>query len=358
MYRLLSVALVLGVAASLGLAQPQALQVYDRCIDGVVYVETVLREGLFRDEVSQGSGFLIDRRRKLVVTNYHVTQEKEKDKILVLFPVRGLFGEVISERKYYFDNAPRLIKNRFFSRARIVAQDKDKDLAILQLDQIPDSAKELPLARFDPKAQDTLHILGNPAERPLWRWAAGTQPAVGRIDDRNRLPNIAVRNSKVIMCCCAAFNGNSGGPVLNDDGEVVGIASFNGGPGGILTGAIHFAEIRDLFDSIVLHRVFSVENPTRFTLHYQVRWGESGEWKNHTLEPHTYIVHWLKGPINQIPYIKFDASFEEGYQEKSYKLAYYTRQLGRGVNPSRDLDAMEYVFTVDKEEMKIDLLRQ
>lgn len=77
---------------------------YDRCIDGVVYVETVLREGLLRDEVSQGSGFLIDRRRKLVVTNYHVTQEK--DKIRVLFPVRGLFGEVISERKYYAENAP------------------------------------------------------------------------------------------------------------------------------------------------------------------------------------------------------------------------------------------------------------
>lgn len=354
MYRLFFVALALCVAASLGLAQPQALKVYDRCIDGVVYIETILREGFFRDEISQGSGFLVDRRRKLVVTNYHVAEEK--DQIWVHFPVSDPFGDVISDKRYYPLNAPMLIKNRVFSKARIIAQDKDKDLAILQLNQIPTSAKALPLARFDPEKEDTLHILGNPAERPLWRWAAGTQPEVGRINARNRIPDIAVRNSKVILFSCDAFNGNSGGPVLNDDGEVVGVTSFGGGRGGILTGAVHFSEIRELLDSIVLHRVFSIENPTRFTLNYQVRWGEDGDWKNHTVKPNTHIIHWLMGPVDQTPYIKFDASFEEGYQEKRYKLDYYPRELGRGVKPSRDLDTMEYIFKVDR--MKIDLIRK
>jgi hypothetical protein len=360
MYRLLSVALVLCALAGLSSAQPQALEVYDRCIDGVVYIETVIREGFFRDETAQGSGFLVDRQRKLVVTNYHVTQEK--DKIVAFFPVRE-FGDIIDNPKYYADNLPRLVKNRTISKARIIAQDKDKDLAILQLEQIPDSAKELPLAKADPREQDTLHVLGNPAGRPLWRWAAGTQPAVEQITNANRIPTIAVRNSKVIMFCCAAFNGNSGGPVLNDQGEVLGIAAFHGGPGGILTGAIHYSEIRGLLDSITRHRVFSIENPTSYTLHYQTRWGEDGPWESHTIKPYTYTVHWLKGPINwlkpesEIPYIRFDCSFEEGFQEKHYKLGYFVRELGRGVNPSRDLDAMEYVLVIDKEG-KIDLRRK
>jgi|GEM_PF-1175534 S1-C subfamily serine protease len=338
-------------AACQNLARPQAVVVYERCIDGVVYIETTISEGFFRDEIAQGSGFLVDRKRSLVVTNYHVTQEKTK--IRVFFPVRDQSNQLITDRNYYARNTRELQKQKCLASARIVAQDKDKDLAILQLNQMPSSARELPLASHDPKNNETLHVLGNPAARPLWRWCAGTQPEVTHLPAQAGSARLGLRDCKLLLFCCPAFHGNSGGPVLNDRGEVVGVASFTGGPGDIMTGAIHYSEVRSLLDTLVLHRVFSIDNPTRYQLHYQLRWRDQDSWQNHTIEPYTSTVHWSTGATRTEPVIKFDASFEDGYQEKRYTLKYYVRPLGRGVKPSRELDAFEYKFTVSKKNIDL-----
>src|SRR6266851_8564455 len=57
------------------------------------------------DKASQGTGWLVDRERKLLVTNCHVVGGQKQ--VLVVFPVYRN-GQVITERNYYLKQAPRL----------------------------------------------------------------------------------------------------------------------------------------------------------------------------------------------------------------------------------------------------------
>ncbi|HSQ56890.1 MAG TPA: trypsin-like peptidase domain-containing protein, partial [Gemmata sp.] len=81
-----------------------------------------------------GSGVLIDRDRKLVVTNAHVTGDFKQ--VAVMFAAFDAKGEVVTEAKYYLDRAKELgvkavVKTRTISR----------DLAIVQLPKLPDNVR-------------------------------------------------------------------------------------------------------------------------------------------------------------------------------------------------------------------------
>jgi len=55
---------------------------------------------------------------------------------------------------------------------------------------------------------------------------------------------------------------------------------------------------------------FSIENKTGMTISYRIRWGEAGDWKNHTLESGRTLTHSFPLGENpkakiQPPYINF-----------------------------------------------------
>lgn len=59
---------------------------------------------------------------------------------------------------------------------------------------------------------------------------------------------------------------------------------------------------------------FVIHNPTGVTIRYQVKWGEKGEWKSHTLESgykfeHTHGLNNGKAPP---PYVRFDNTGGDG----------------------------------------------
>src|SRR5262249_29889504 len=114
--------------------------------------------------IATGSGSLIDRRRGMILTNYHVVGNIRE--ATVHFPAHRSDGTVIAERDYY--------RRKPGIHGRVMARDPRADLAIIQLASVPDGAQALVLARESPAPGQTVHSIGNPGgSGALWVYTPG-----------------------------------------------------------------------------------------------------------------------------------------------------------------------------------------
>lgn len=342
-----------------------AAALFRHAIPGVVWIENYLPNG----GVSFGSGFLVSRQRRLVVTNYHVAGGEAT--MGVYFPVRDSDGRLISDRNYYQQQRAKLRESGDYNVGWVVAQAPDKDLAILRLSELPQSAVALPLkipshkngdVRTDIRLMDVLHVLGNPGGRDLWQWGAVIEPEFSRFRGTYEGYPVAM-NYASLTFSSNVFGGNSGGPVLDRNGDVVGVLSARGGEGGMFARAVHYAEIYALLMTIKSFQIFSVTNTGRETLSYQIRWNDQ-EWKDMTVGSgdslwHSYECaiadvfsdlgsflpgYTYKPPCSARPQIRFDSSLVLGLQLKQYDLNTNIADLGPNVKPHIQRDAKQYEF--------------
>jgi hypothetical protein len=310
-------------------------EVYRRTVRGVVYIENRnLKTG--GNKVT-GSGFLINKRLRLVVTNYHMT--KEEDSVDVYFPAKNANGKFIDDREFYRKSAPNLRRLGYAATGRPVAKDSLKDLAILRLSAIPDSAQELSLADSDPRLKEGLNMMGNPGARPLWRWSRGTVNGIGNY-------NYVFKNNQRVSFLALhflsdSFGGNSGGPVLDDFGKVVGVQESSGGDGGMQAHAVHYSEVADLMSTVKPCRIFSIQNMTQATVHYTCSWGDD-IWTPFEIPAGGHRVQWKPGQVD--PSIRFDASLQDDVVLDERTLRCNTAILGRGGRPNKTQDSLQYFF--------------
>jgi S1-C subfamily serine protease len=178
--------------------------IYRASAPGVVHIETTTRVqqpadpffgnpfGASETQRALGSGFVIDKAGH-IVTNYHV--------------VRGASTIQVS-----FSNNERF-------NARLVGVDPSTDIAVLKVDVKSRALKALPLGNSDSvRVGDQVIAIGNPfgLDRSV---TAGIVSAVQR---RIEAPN-SLSISHVIQTDAALNHGNSGGPLLNAQGQVVGV---------------------------------------------------------------------------------------------------------------------------------------
>ena len=167
---------------------------YERVNPGVVYIQTVTASG-----GALGSGFVYDKGGH-IITNYHVVEGAES--VEVDFPSGlKLFGDV-------------------------VATDGDTDLAIIKVDTNPDNLYPLALGDSEAlKVGQTVVAIGNPFGLS-GTMTLGIISAKGRVLSSVReVPGSGgYYSAGDILQTDASINpGNSGGPLLNLNGEVVGI---------------------------------------------------------------------------------------------------------------------------------------
>ena len=214
--------------------------IYRSSAPGVVHIETTLRVSQANDpffgnpfgtttqtERALGSGFVIDRSGH-IVTNYHV--------------VRGASSIQVS-----FSNNERY-------RARLVGSDPSTDIAVLKVDVEANALKALPLGDSDAvRVGDQVIAIGNPfgLDRSV---TAGIVSAVQR---RIEAPN-NLSIARVIQTDAALNHGNSGGPLLNAQGEVVGvnaqIETGGASEGNVGIGfAIPVNTVRDVVAQLIKH---------------------------------------------------------------------------------------------------------
>ena len=171
--------------------------VYRMYSSGVVQVTSnVVTQTYFGQDQAQalGSGFVIDKDGH-VVTNYHVVQDAE---------------EVFVN----FSSNDRM-------RAKVVGVDPATDLALLEIDAHQRALSPLDLGNSDAvQVGDPVIAIGNPfgLERSV------TAGIVSALQRQIRSPS-GFAIDKVIQTDAAINSGNSGGPLLNEQGQVIGVNS-------------------------------------------------------------------------------------------------------------------------------------
>ncbi|MGV6800716.1 MAG: Do family serine endopeptidase [bacterium] len=166
------------------------------------------------ENVSIGSGFIIDP-SGIVITNHHVV--RDQDVITVI-----------------------LNDGREFT-AKLQGSDKETDIAVLQLE----GAKGLPAVNFGDSSKarvgDWVVAIGNP-------FGLGGSVSAGIISARNRDINSGLYDN-FIQTDAAINRGNSGGPLFNMQGDVIGVntAIFSQSGGSVGVG---FAVPSDLAQSV------------------------------------------------------------------------------------------------------------
>jgi S1-C subfamily serine protease len=196
--------------------------------------------------VSSGSGVLVDARRRLVLTNFHVV---EKRPTAILFFPQTRADEVVTDPEVYFDNL-----NRVAVRGRVLVSDPERDLAVIQLERLPAGARALPISRRAPSPGEAIHAVGNSgvqfvAGKPqgtLWRYSKGEVRQVYRkkFKTGNGKGLEFEVNARVVESQIPSNQGDSGGPVVNDRGELVAVTQSGSNSQQLVSFAIDVAEAR------------------------------------------------------------------------------------------------------------------
>ena len=164
-------------------------QIYKRSGPGVVQITSTTTGGQ-----AQGSGFVIDKAGH-IVTNYHVIEGATKIEVR-------------------FSNDDTL-------KATLVGSDPSTDVALLAVDAASGALTPLPLGDSDrAEVGDTVVAIGNPfgLERTV------TSGIVSALQRAVTAPN-GFTIDHVIQTDAPINHGNSGGPLLNTRGEVIGVNS-------------------------------------------------------------------------------------------------------------------------------------
>jgi S1-C subfamily serine protease len=189
-------------------------EIYKRLLKSTVWMITVDSRGC----VGLGSGALVHRSHKLILTNYHVI--KNAGSIFVSFPSYKLHNkELITQPKYYLDNFKKA-----GLKGEIVAKDAGHDLALVQLSSLPAHSSIVPLARQSPNVGANVYSIGasGAMDGALWRFTTGQVRQVYEKDYATASSRIT---SFVVETTAPINPGDSGGPVVNDRGHLVAVAS-------------------------------------------------------------------------------------------------------------------------------------
>jgi len=203
---------VAAVAISLILAFTQTAmanaEIYEKTLKSTTWIIAKSENGY-----STGSGVLVDLEKKWIVTNFHVVGASKE--VLVFFP-QFAEAELIGERQHYIDGA-----DSFGIRGRVVMSDQKRDLAIVELATVPEGIPAIKLAESSIRRGEWAHSVGNPAASgALWPYSHGKVRSIYRKQFRTQAGE---HNMRIVETQSPINPGDSGGPVVNDAGELVAI---------------------------------------------------------------------------------------------------------------------------------------
>lgn len=190
-----------------------------------VYKKTIASIGLITDRSGAvASGFFINP--TTFITNHHVTEDLD-----------------IRSAKIEMKN------DRIFRLKRIITESKINDLAIVEIKDEAEYTLELADGERI-KRNDNVYSIGNPTDEDMnIDYFHLTKGRIRKVDDDSWFYETDDRytyEAHVIQHTAMIRPGNSGGPLLNSDGQVIGINTFFYSDS--LNYAIHVDELIQLLD--------------------------------------------------------------------------------------------------------------
>ena len=166
----------------------------EKIYDSVVTVKNYTRGQLY----STGSGFVFKTDDKLgyILTNYHV--------------ISG--GSEISV----------VFTNNKEEKVTVVGYDEYSDIAVLSIDKSNILATAQIGSSEDLRIGDTTFAVGTPVDSSVYSWSVTR----GILSGKNRMVQVDNYVMSVLQTDTAINSGNSGGPLCNANGEVIGITNM------------------------------------------------------------------------------------------------------------------------------------
>lgn len=241
------------LAAVLALSTQQSARDTGRVAGEQVYERLVRSTTLILGQESLGSGVLVHRARRLVLTNDHVIEESP-DSVYVAFALFDPAGQPVSDLAQYAQSSRRFRTTQgglppHVRKAEVVARRPAKDLALLRLNGVPDSARSLRLAARPAPTGSQVYTVGSSGagvgNNLLWRYTTGN--VRGRSTQQLRLVGGSqpkTLNSLVMETDAAINPGDSGGPVVNVQCHLVGVNCFGNTGSRLVSGHIDVEEVR------------------------------------------------------------------------------------------------------------------
>lgn len=173
----------------------------EKIYDSVVVVKNYVYNQLY----STGTGFIYkkDGNKYYLITNYHVIQEGNKVEVVLT------------------DGTEATVK--------VEGGDKYSDIVVLSFE----TSKELVVSEIgssaDMRVGDTVFAIGAPLDSNVYSWSVTR----GVLSGKNREVEVSVNNGStsdwimlVLQTDAAINSGNSGGPLCNSNGQVIGITNM------------------------------------------------------------------------------------------------------------------------------------
>lgn len=156
--------------------------------------------GIITDGRNMGSGFFINN--KIFITNYHVVDHLNEN------------------------NAEIRTQTKSYSIDKIIEKNKEVDLVLIQVSDSSDSYLNIGNS-FDIIVGMNVYAIGNPStfDEKVFKNTFTNGIVNNIVSDKVKNRNFYI-DSKVILHSADLNPGNSGGPLLNDNGEVVGINAY------------------------------------------------------------------------------------------------------------------------------------
>jgi len=206
--------------------EPSGRAIYDQTLRCTCWVR--LPKGF-------GSGSLVDKSKKWVLTSCHVVQNFKT--ATVYFPVFDDKGKAIVEHGP-FEKASKPV------RGKVILRDSSHDLALLELESLPEGATEIKLAEKAATVGERVHAVGNgKSNGGLFGYHAGfVRQICARTDS---YAGVKIVNCRVLETQSPHNPGDSGGPTVNDKCELVGVTAAYIVPAQLVSFHIDISEIRE-----------------------------------------------------------------------------------------------------------------
>ena len=166
----------------------------EKVYDSVVTVKNYVRNQLY----STGSGFVFktDDKYGYILTNYHV--------------ING--GNEVSV----------VFTNNKEEKVTVVGYDEYSDIAVLAVDKSLVLSTAQIGSSNDMRIGDTTFAVGTPVDSSVYSWSVTR----GILSGKNRMVQVDNYVMSVLQTDTAINSGNSGGPLCNSNGEVIGITNM------------------------------------------------------------------------------------------------------------------------------------
>ena len=294
-------------------------RLYNRCVKSVVFVAS---------EDGYGTGVIIDKHH--IITNHHVISGYRNVKILTY---NKNIANLSPREAFQYKNS-----NEYnFIEGEVIAIDPERDLAMIKTTSRLTNIANLASSYSEPEINDDVFAIGNPgASSSLFNSTKGSISALPK-NNEVYYGDFINRKFDSIQTQAPINGGNSGGPLINDKGYVIGLVCASTHNVQLTNLAIHISEVQNFIKKAKKGGIYFRTNLAHSILKYKNLWEEyslkstyyfygydiiKAKKKDENKDGKTDgVCYWIQD--NYLPdYCKYDRDYDGSYEEEAY---YYRR---------------------------------